>query len=349
MTSDPGAAAQAACKTSESDMRVAILDDYQNLAMQLADWSAVAARCEVTVFERHLAEDEAARELADYDILCLTRERMAMPGSLLGRLPRLKLIAITGPHNRTLDFVAADRLGITVSCTPRSAAGQYATPELAWGLILALARHIPAEVAGMKAGGWQRTVGVALASRTLGVVGLGRLGSRMAPIARAFGMDVIAWSQNLTDEAARAAGAVRVDKDELFARSDVVSLHLVLSERTRHVVGRRELELMKPTAYLVNTARGLLVEREALIEALRSRRIAGAALDTFDCEPLPDDDPLRGLDNAILTPHLGYTVRELLGPFYAWTVENVLAFLDDSPMRVLTAQASRLDGGHATV
>lgn len=330
-------------------MRVAILDDYQNLAMQMADWSAVTARCEVTVFDRHLTEDEAARELADYDVLCLTRERMAFPGSLLQRLPRLKFIAATGPHNRTIDFAVAERLGITVSCTPRAADGQYATAELAWGMMLALARHIPTEVTGMKTGGWQRTVGVALGSRTLGLLGLGRLGSRMVPIARAFGMDVIAWSQNLTDEAAHAAGAVRVEKEELFARSDFVSLHLVLSERTRHIVGRREFGLMKPTAYLVNTARGPLVEREALIDALRNRRIAGAALDTFDHEPLPDNDPLRALDNVMLTPHLGYTVRELLGPFYAWTVQNVLAFLDGAPLRVLTAQATRLEDGQATV
>lgn len=326
------------------NVRVAILDDYQNLALELADWSAVQKRCEVVVYDRHLSEDEAARELRDFDAICILRERMALPASLLERLPRLKLIAMTGPHNRTLDFAAADRLGITVSCTPRSAAGQFATAELTWGLILALARHIPAEAQNMRQGGWQRSVGMALASRTLGLLGLGRLGSAMVPIAKAFGMEVIAWSPNLTHETAQALGATRVEKEELFRRSDFISLHLVLGERSRHIVGAREIDCMKPTAYLVNTARGPLVEREALLDALRRRRIAGAALDTFEVEPLPQDDPLRAMDNVILTPHLGYTVGELLGTFYAATVENVTAWLDGAPLRVLTAQQQRMSG-----
>ncbi|WP_454689210.1 D-2-hydroxyacid dehydrogenase family protein [Achromobacter aloeverae] len=324
--------------------RVAILDDYQNLALQLADWDAVRERCDVVVFDEHLPEDDAARALRDFDAICLTRERMALPGTLLERLPRLKFIAVTGPHNRTLDFDAAGRLGITVSCTRRSAAGQFATAELAWGLILALARNIPGEAENMRQGGWQRTVGMSLATRTLGLVGLGRLGSHMAPVAHAFGMKVIAWSQNLTEETARALNVARVEKEELFRRSDFVSLHLVLSERTRHIVGARELGCMKTTAFLVNTARGALVDREALVEALRQRRIAGAALDTFDVEPLPRHDPLRAMDNVILTPHLGYTVRELLAPFYAATVENVMAWLDGKPLRVLTAEQPRLSG-----
>ncbi|HEY0297029.1 MAG TPA: D-2-hydroxyacid dehydrogenase family protein [Bordetella sp.] len=325
-------------------MRIAILDDYQNLALQLADWSPVRARGDIVVFDRHLAEEEAAAALRDFDVLCVLRERMPLPGSLLERLPRLKFIAATGPYNRTLDLRAADRLGITVSATPRAAAGQFATAELAWALLLALARNIPLEAANMRVGGWQKTMGLSLSERTLGLVGLGRLGSHMAPIARAFGMRVIAWSQNLTAGAAEALGAQRVEKDELFARSDFVSLHLVLGERTRHIVGRRELGLMKPEAYLINTARGALVEREALIDALRARRIAGAGLDTFDIEPLPADDPLRALDNVILTPHLGYTVEELLGMFYASTVENVLAYLDGKPLRVLNEASPRLTG-----
>lgn len=324
--------------------RVAILDDYQNLALKLADWSPVQKRCEVTVFDKNLPEDAAAQALRDFDAICLTRERMAVPGSLLDRLPRLKFIAVTGPHNRTLDFEAADRLGVAVSCTPRPAIGQFATAELAWGLILALARHIPAESDNMRKGGWQHTVGMSLAGRTLGLLGLGRLGSRMVPIARAFGMEVIAWSQNLTEDKARELGAQRVEKEDLFRRSDFVSLHLVLSERSRHIVGSRELACMKPAAFLVNTARGALIDREALLRALQERRIAGAALDTFDVEPLPPDDVFRGLDNVILTPHLGYTVQELLGSFYASTVQNVLAWLDGAPIRLLTASHPRLTG-----
>jgi phosphoglycerate dehydrogenase-like enzyme len=323
-------------------MRVAILDDYQNLSLKLADWSAVEARCEVVVFDRHLSEEDAVVQLKDFDVICMLRERMALPGSLLERLPRLKFIAVTGPYHRTLDLPAADRLGIVVSCTPRTTAGQFTTAELAWALILALARRIPTEANNMREGRWQSTVGVSLATHTLGLVGLGRLGRHMVPIARAFGMNVIAWSQNLTAEAAQEAGATRVEKDELFFRSDFVSLHLVLGERSRGVVGKRELALMKPTAYLVNTARGPLVDRDALLEALREHRIAGAGIDTFDIEPLPADDPFRQLDNAILTPHLGYTVEELLGHFYESTAENILAFMDGSPLRVLTAEAPRL-------
>lgn len=315
--------------------RVAILDDYQQLALASADWGAVQARCDVTVFDRHLDEAEAADALAGFDVLCTLRERMALPGSLLRRLPRLRLIAITGPHHRTLDLDAATQLGITVSCTPRVEASQFATAELAWGLILALLRHIPAEAQRMRGGGWQHTVGHALAGRTLGLLGLGRLGRYMVPVARAFNMHVIAWSQNLTDDVAQAAGAVRVDKQALFSGSDIVSLHLVLSERSRHIVGRRELAQMQPHAYLVNTSRGGLVDTDALADALRDGRLAGAALDTFDIEPLPDDDPLRQLPNALLTPHLGYTVQETFQGFYAATVENILAFLDGTPLRVL--------------
>jgi len=315
--------------------RIAILDDYQRQALASADWQAVRARGDITVFDHHLQEDEAARILADFEVLCTMRERMALPRSLLQRLRKLRFIAVTGPHHRTLDLDAAAELGITVSCTPRVAAGQFATAELAWGLILALLRHIPAEAQNMREGGWQRTMGHALAGRCLGLLGLGRLGGYMAPIARAFNMNVIAWSQNLTEEAARSAGALRVDKDVLFSESDIISVHLVLSERTRHIVGRRELALMKAGSYLVNTSRGGLIDKEALIEALHAGAIAGAALDTFDVEPLPDDDPLRRIPNVLLTPHLGYTVKETFQGFYEATVENIIAFFDGSPIRVL--------------
>ena len=319
-------------------MRVAILDDYQNLAFKLADWSALQQRCEVVAFDRHLSEEEAVIALQDFDVICLLRERMAVPHTLIERLPRLKWIAITGDRNRTLDLAAATERGIVVSAAPRRAVGAYATAELAWGLLIALARKIPQETLGMRHGGWQHTYGTVLGGHTLGVVGLGRLGRHMVPIARAFGMEVIAWSQNLTPETASAAGAVYVSKDELFSRSDFISLHLVLSERTRHVVGRRELGLMKKSAYLVNTARGPLIDTPALIDVLRAQGIAGAALDTFDVEPLSVDHPLRGIDNVLLTPHLGYTVEELLRPFYEGTVENVMGFVDGAPLRVVRAQ-----------
>jgi D-3-phosphoglycerate dehydrogenase len=314
-------------------MRVAILDDYQRLARIVADWSAVEARAEVVTFDRHLSEDEAAAALQDFDVICLMRERTPVPASLIERLPRLKFIAFTGRRNASLDLTAAARKGIVASNTVQRGNGTYATAELAWGLILALARHIPQEVAAMRRGGWQSTLGRALPGRTLGVVGLGRLGSRMVPVAKAFGMEVVAWSHNLTADVATAAGARLVAKDELFRTSDFITLHLVLSQRTRGIVGAPELALMRPDACIVNTSRGPLIDKTALVDALRSGRIAGAALDTFDEEPLPDDDPLRKLDNALLTPHLGYTVEEVLRSFYEDTVENVLAFLDGKPIR----------------
>lgn len=316
-------------------MRIAILDDYQNLALTLADWSAVRARAEVVAFDRHLAPAEAPDALKGFDAVCLMRERMAMPHGLIEALPDLRFIAITGAQNRTLDLAAAQARGIVVSRTERRGRAEFATPELAWGLILALLRHIPREAAGMRAGGWQTTLGTGLAGLTLGLVGLGRLGRRMVPVAQAFDMEVIAWSPNLTPEAAQAAGATWVEKRELFTRADVVSLHLVLGERSRGVVGAAELGLMRPGAVLVNTSRGPLVETQALVEALRSGRIGGAALDVYDVEPLPAADPLRGLDNVILTPHLGYVVEETMRLFHEDTVANVLAFLDGAPIRTL--------------
>jgi D-3-phosphoglycerate dehydrogenase len=321
--------------------RVAILDDYQRLAMKVADWSSAQSRCDITVFDKHLEEDEAVAALRDYDVLCMLRERMPLPASLLDRLPKLKLICVTGPYHRTLDLAAAQRLGITVSCTGRAQSAQFATSELAWALMLALLRHIPTEAENMRRGGWQSTVGKSLGGRTLGLVGLGRLGSAMPPVAKAFGMNVIAWSQNMTEEKAREAGAQYVDKATLFKNSDIVSLHVVLSERTRHIVGRQELESMKPGSYLVNTARGGLVDTEALIDVLKNGPLAGAGLDTFDVEPLPDDHPLRAVPNAILTPHLGYTVEETLQAFYTHTVENINAWLDGQPLRILTPEHPR--------
>lgn len=323
-------------------IRIAVLDDYAGVALEVASWAALQGRADIVVFRQALGvPDEAAEALAGFDVVCCMRERMAMPAALLRRLPRLKLITITGPEHRTLDLAAATAQGILVCNTVLKGAGRNATVELAWGLILSLARHLPSEAAAMRLGGWQNRVGTSLADRTLGLLGLGRLGRRMVPVARAFEMKVIAWSANLTAEAAAAAGAERVERDALFARSDVVSLHLVLGDRTRGIVGAPELALMKPTALLVNTARGALVQQAPLLAALRAGRIAGAALDVHEVEPLPDDNPFRALDNVILTPHLGYAVRETLGEFYAGTVETIVAWLDGRPLRVVNPPTPR--------
>jgi phosphoglycerate dehydrogenase-like enzyme len=309
-------------------MRIAVLDDYLRVSQELVDWSAVRQRASVTVFDRHLDEEEAAQVLADFDAVCHLRERMAMPRSLIERLPRLKLIVTTGKEHRTLDVAAAKERGITIANVQNRAAGQFATAELAWGLILALARRIPQSAAAMKENGWQRYPGNSLHGKTLGLLGLGKLGRAMVPIAKVFGMPVLAWSQNLRPEDAAAAGATWASRDDLLQASDFVSLHLVLGERSRHTLGAREFALMKPSAYLVNTARAGLVDTGALTQALTDRRIAGAALDVFDQEPLPDDHPLRRIDNAILTPHLGYTVEESLRSFYQGMVETLLAHMD---------------------
>jgi D-3-phosphoglycerate dehydrogenase len=315
--------------------RIAVLDDYQHVALRMADWSRLPADCETVVFDRNLAtEDEAAQALADFDVACLLRERMPVPASLIARLPKLKLIVVTGAHNRTLDLEAAKARGITVSHT-RGGDSQYATPELAWGLILSLMRHIPQEHERMRTGGWQETVGTALHGRILSILGLGRLGSRMAAIGKAFGMDVLAWSQNLTAERAEAAGAALVAKEELFARADVLTIHLVLGERSRGLVGVAELHRMKPTAVLINTSRGPIVDEAALIAALRERRLRGAGLDVYDVEPLPADHPLRSLDNVVLTPHLGYVTEGTYRMFYEDTVEAIAAWKAGAPVRVL--------------
>ncbi|MFL5128178.1 MAG: D-2-hydroxyacid dehydrogenase family protein [Microvirga sp.] len=301
----------------------------------MADWSALPPECEPVVFDRNLAtEDEAAHALADFDVVSLLRERMPMPRTLIERLPALKLIVVTGAHNRTLDLAAAKERGITVSHT-RGGDSQYATPELAWGLILSLMRHIPQEHQRMREGGWQETVGTALHGQTLAILGLGRLGLRMASIGRAFGMEVLAWSQNLTAERAEAAGATLVAKDELFARADVLTIHLVLGERSRGLVGAAELQRMKPSAVLINTSRGPIVDEAALIAALERLDIRGAGLDVYDREPLPADHPLRRLGNVVLTPHLGYVTEGTYRMFYADTVEAIAAWRAGTPVRTL--------------
>jgi phosphoglycerate dehydrogenase-like enzyme len=322
-------------------MKIAILDDYLRLSQTAADWSKLAMTCAITVFDRPLAlPDEAARVLEPFDVICTLRERMPIADGLLARLPKLKMIAITGLYNRTLDVAAATRRGIVVSYTELRGTYRKATSELTWGLILAVARHIPHEANRMRQGGWQSTAGITLAGRTLGLLGLGRQGRHVVPVAKALGMNVIAWSQNLTADAAAQSGVTRVGKHELFATSDVLSVHLVLGERTRGIVGARELALMKPTAILVNTARGALIDEDALIDTLRERRIAGAGLDVFTHEPLADDSPLRKLPNVVLTPHQGHNVMEFYEVAYADAVDNIAAFMQGNPIRMLTAEAN---------
>jgi phosphoglycerate dehydrogenase-like enzyme len=318
--------------------RVAILDDYAGVALQVADWSPVQKQAEITVFDRHLAEDEAADALRPFDVVCTLRERMAFPRTLIERLPNLKLITIVGRSLPNLDMAAASERTILVAHSdfahPRFRSMRDATPELAWGLMIATVRNLADEHRNMRDGGWQTSAGMTLSGRTLGLLGLGRVGRRMAEYARAFDMNVIAWSQNLTEDTAASVGAHRVDKATLFESSDVVSIHLVLSERTQGLVGEAELALMKPHAYLINTSRGPIVDEASLMAALESGRIAGAGLDVYDIEPLPKDHRLRLLPNVTLSAHLGYVTREMLGAFYSDTVESVVAWLDGAPIRI---------------
>jgi phosphoglycerate dehydrogenase-like enzyme len=315
--------------------QVAILDDYQKVAQGSADWTALPPDLEVTFFHDHLADpDQLVARLEPFAIVGVMRERTPFPVSLLQRLPNLRLLITTGPRNASIDGEAAQRLGITV-CGTRSSG--YATAELAMALILALARGLPAETASMRAGGWQVGLGRDLAGAVLGVVGLGRLGSRLARLGQAFGMTTIAWSQNLTEAAAAEVGARRVDKAELFRHADFISVHLQLSARTRGLIGAAELALMQPDACLVNTSRGPIVDEDALVDALQSGRIAGAALDVYDREPLPRDHRLRRVPNLLLTPHIGYVTRESYATFYGDMVAGIAAFLAGNPQRVISA------------
>jgi phosphoglycerate dehydrogenase-like enzyme len=317
-------------------LRVAILDDYQDVALAMADWASLGQDVSVQAFRHPLgSEDAIAERLSDFDIIVAMRERTPFPASLLARLPSLKLLITTGRRNAAIDLKAAAARGVPVSGT---ATMPMPPVELTWGLILALARHIPEEAASMRHGTWQTTIGVGLHGKTLGVIGLGRLGSEVARIGTAFGMNVVAWSQNLTTETTGPLGVELVDKGALFRRADVVTIHVVLSARTRHLVGEGELGAMKPSAFLVNTARGPIVDERALLAALRTRRIAGAGLDVYDEEPLPADHPLRRLDNVVLTPHLGYVTVENYRVAYADAVENIRSFLAGTPLRVIHAQ-----------
>jgi phosphoglycerate dehydrogenase-like enzyme len=307
-------------------MKVAILDDFQNVALQLADWSAVRQHAEIAVFNDHLADPAAVvARLRPFEVVCVMRERTPLTGEILQQLPKLKLIASTGPRNASIDSQAAADLGIAVTAT-----GYDSTPtiEFTWSLILACMRRIDREAASLKAGGWQTSLGANLRGKSLGVVGLGNVGREVARIGLAFGMKVIAWSQNLTEEKASAAGASLVDKQTLFREADIVTVHLVLSHRTRGLIGAPELALMKPTARLVNTSRGPIVDEPALIEALKARRIAGAAVDVFETEPLPGDHPFRKLDNVLATPHIGYVTDDLYRTFYGDAAASIAKWLE---------------------
>jgi phosphoglycerate dehydrogenase-like enzyme len=316
-------------------MKLAILDDYQRVALTLADWSRLPKDVEVTVFDRHLGgPDQVVAALADFEIVCAMRERTAFPRDVIARLPKLKLLVTTGMRNASIDDKALVEHGVTYCGTGGRGNG---TAELTWGLILALARHIPAEHQAMRGGGWQTTVGTALEDKTLGLLGVGKLGSAVAKVANAFGMRVIGWSQNLTDEAAAQAGVTRVDKDTLLKESDILSVHVVLSGRTRGLIGAAELAQMKRTALLVNTSRGPIVDQSALVEALSKGTIAGAGLDVYDVEPLPADHPLRQAPNVVLTPHLGYVTDLTLEAFHDQTADAVANFLAGTPVRVIAA------------
>jgi phosphoglycerate dehydrogenase-like enzyme len=328
-------------------MRVAILDDYQQVALASADWSAVRSLADIDVFTEYIARTEAlVRALEPYDVIVAMRERTFFDASRLGQLPRLRLLVTTGMMNAAIDLEAAAAHGVTVCGTGGSATS---TAELTWGLIIAVARHIPFEDQNMKLagqaggaalgvrGGWQRTVGTGLDGKQLGIVGLGRQGLAVAKIGRAFGMKLAAWSQNLDPEVAKKAHAKAVSKDELFSTSDVVTVHYKLSPRSVGLVGAAELALMKPSAYLVNTSRGPIVDHAALVGQLRSGAIAGAALDVYDVEPLPLSDSLRTAPNVVLTPHLGYVTDDAYQVFYGEAAQDIVAFAHGDPVRVLKA------------
>jgi phosphoglycerate dehydrogenase-like enzyme len=314
--------------------RCAILDDYQNVALKMADWSKVSGEVEMRVFNQHLgAQDDVVKTLQGFDIVCAMRERTAFPRAVIDQLPDLKLLITTGMRNASIDVAAAKERGVLVCGT--SGVGNP-TSGIAIGLMLELTRRIGYENARMKAGErWQTTIGLDLEGLTLGVIGLGKLGTRTARIAKAFGMTVIAWSQNLTPEKCREAGVDHVSKEDLFRQADFVTIHVVLSQRSRGLVGANELGLMKPSAYIINTSRGPIIDETALLSALRDKRIAGAGLDVFDIEPLPIDHPLRKMDNVVLTPHLGYVATQNYRVYFDGVVGDIRGFLDGKPVRVL--------------
>jgi len=313
--------------------RIAILDDYQNVARSMADWSRLERQHSLTFFDKPIKGIEAlATTLAPFEVIGLMRERTPFQRALIERLPNLRLLVTTGMRNASIDMKAAAERRVTVCGTP---AGNHATAELTLAIMLGLSRNLHIELVNMREGRWQTTIGLELRGKTLGLLGLGKLGSEVARLGQAFGMTTIAWSQNLTAADAAGKRVERVEKDELFRRSDFLSIHLVLSERSRGLVGARELGLMKPTAFLINTSRGPIVDADALSEALRSGRLAGAGLDVYGEEPLPSDHPLRREPRALLTPHLGYVTAETYRTFYPAMVRAIEAFLDGKPVQVI--------------
>ena len=314
--------------------RCAILDDFQNVALKVADWSKVSGDLDIKVFNEHLGgPDNVVKALQGFQIVCAMRERTGFPRAVIEKLPDLKLLITTGMRNASIDMAAAADKGVTVCGT-----GSFGSPTsgIAIGLMLELTRHIGYENARLKAGEtWQVTIGPELEGMTLGILGLGKLGTRTAKIAQAFGMKVIAWSQNLTPERCKEAGVDHVSKEDLFRQADFVTIHVILSQRTRGLVGPKELGLMKPSAYIINTSRGPIIDEAALLAALRENKIAGAGLDVFDVEPLPTDHPLRKLDNVVLTPHLGYVATQNYRAYFGGVVDDIRAFLDGKPVRVL--------------
>ena len=320
---------------------IALLDDYQNVALRMADWSNLQKNHRVVVFNERLNDvGSAARALADFDVVCVMRERMPFPRALFEKLPKLRPLVTTGKRNASIDMAAGADHKVTICGTGTGGYGGgrgLSTAELAIALMLGLARHLREEFHTMRAGGgWQTTVGFDLDGRTLGILGLGNLGTQVAKIGQAFGMKAIAWSENLTPERAREKGAEHVTKDELFRRSDVISIHTVLSPRTRGLVGARELGLMKPTAIMINTSRGPIVDEAAMLAALREKRIAGYGADTFEVEPLPSNHPLRSEPRALLTPHLGYVTEETYRGFYAGIIAVIEGWLAGKPVNVIT-------------
>ncbi|MCH8897041.1 MAG: D-2-hydroxyacid dehydrogenase family protein [Chloroflexi bacterium] len=314
-------------------MNISILDDYQGVSRQFAEWSELPPGMDLQIFQDHLADEDALVErLATSHIVMGMRERTPFPRSLLERLPDLRLLVTSGAGNASFDLRAATELGIVVCGTGGSGEGPT---ELTWGLIIGMLRKIPQEDQATRQGSWGTTVGIGLQGKTLGLLGLGRIGSKVARVANAFDMNVIAWSQNLTAERAAECQATLVDQETLYQESDIVSVHLRLSDRTRGLVGASQLALMKPTSYIVNISRGPIIDESALIEVLRRHSIAGAAIDTFDVEPLPPENPLLGMSNVLLTPHIGYVTEEAYRAFYGGLVADVRAFVSGEPIRVL--------------
>jgi phosphoglycerate dehydrogenase-like enzyme len=305
--------------------RIIILDDYQQVALNFADWSMLRDKAEITVSHDHLSAETALIQLLQpFQVVCVMRERSPLTRNILSQLPNLKLIVSTGQRNASIDMKAAEELGIQVAPTGYHSSG---APELTWALILAVARHIPKENASLRSGGWQQSIGTDLSGKTIGIVGLGNIGNKIARYALAFDMKILAWSENLSAEKAENAGALLVDKETLFRHSDFVTIHLVLSSRSRGIISAEDLNLMKPSAFLINTSRGPLIDEQALIQTLQEKKIAGAAIDVFDQEPLPSDHPFRQMNNVLCTPHIGYVTAETYKVFYQDTVKAILEWI----------------------